>query len=55
MVSNWKVKGRNGKLEFKNGGNIICASFFDFDDVATKGEFNPKGLPHVIASKVMIK
>ena len=47
----WKTKGRNGRTEFENnvgGGNMIGARFFDFDDIATEGELNPKGLPHAI-------
>ncbi|CAB9518501.1 mercaptopyruvate sulfurtransferase [Seminavis robusta] len=47
----WFLKDRNGREEFEAGPRIPGARYFDIDDVASKGDLNPKGLPHMMPPK----
>lgn len=42
---------RDGRSDYKAGPRISGAKFFDIDDISTKGEANPKGLPHMMPPK----
>ena len=44
----WFLKDRNGRQEFEKGPRIPGAQYFDIDQVASTGELNPKGLPHMM-------
>ena len=45
---------QNGRVDYEAGPRIDGAKFFDIDDVSSKGELNPKGLPHMMPPKVRI-
>ena len=45
------MKDRNAREEFEAGPRIPGAQFFDIDDIAAKGDLNPKGLPHMMPPK----
>lgn len=47
----WFLKGRNGREEFEVGPRIEGAQYFDINDIALKGDLNPKGLPHMMPTK----
>lgn len=40
-------KERDGREEYEAGPRIKNAKFFDIDDISSKGDLNPKGLPHM--------
>ena len=42
---------RDGRSDYEAGPRISGAKFFDIDDISTKGEANPKGLPHMMPPK----
>jgi len=42
---------RDGRFDYEAGPRISGATFFDIDDISTKGEANPKGLPHMMPPK----
>eukprot|EP00957_Ditylum_brightwellii_P105509 8043002-Ditylum_brightwellii.AAC.1 len=42
---------RNGRQEYEAGPRIKGAKFFDVDDVSSKGDLNPKDLPHMMPTK----
>lgn len=44
---------RDSRAEYESGPRIEGAKFFDIDDVCSKGELNPKGLPHMMPPKVL--
>jgi len=45
-------KERDGREEYEAGPRIKNAKFFDIDDISSKGDLNPKGLPHMRPPKV---
>jgi len=47
----WFLMNRNARAEFEQGPRIAGAKYFDIDDVASKGNQNPKGLPHMLPPK----
>lgn len=51
LDGSWFLKGRNGREEFERGPRIEGAEFFDIDDIASKGDLNPKNLPHMMPPK----
>jgi 3-mercaptopyruvate sulfurtransferase SseA len=51
LDGSWFLKGRNGREEFERGPRIKGARFFDIDDIASKGDLNPKNLPHMMPPK----
>jgi hypothetical protein len=51
LDGSWFLKGRNGRDEFERGPRIQGAQFFDIDDIAAKGDLNPKNLPHMMPPK----
>lgn len=42
---------RDGRADYEAGPRISGAKFFDIDDISTKGNANPKGLPHMMPPK----
>ena len=42
---------RDGRDDYESGPRISGARFFDIDDISTKGDANPKGLPHMMPPK----
>lgn len=46
---------RDARKEYEQGPRIQGARFFDIDDVATKGDLNPKGLPHMRPPKQLFE
>ena len=42
---------RDGRADYEAGPRISGALFFDIDDISTKGDANPKGLPHMMPPK----
>lgn len=47
----WFLSGRNGRAEFEAGPRIQGAVYFDVDDVASKGDLNPRSLKHMMPPK----
>jgi thiosulfate/3-mercaptopyruvate sulfurtransferase len=47
----WFIMNRNGRAEYEQGPRIAGAKYFDIDDIAVKGDSNPKNLPHMLPSK----
>ena len=47
----WFLSGRNGRAEFEAGPRIQGAVYFDVDDVASKGDLNPRNLKHMMPPK----
>ena len=47
LDGSWFLKDRNGREEFEKGPRIPGAHYFDIDQVASTGDLNPKGLPHM--------
>ena len=39
---------RDGRSDYEAGPRIAGASYFDIDDISSKGDLNPKGLPHMM-------
>ena len=39
---------RNARAEFEEGPRMPRARFFDVDDISSKGDLNPKNLPHMM-------
>lgn len=46
---------QNGRVDYEAGPRIDGAKFFDIDDVSSKGELNPKGLPHMMPPKKLFE
>lgn len=52
LDGSWHLsKERNARAEYEAGPRIEGAKFFDVDDIAAKGELNPKNLPHMMPPK----
>jgi hypothetical protein len=51
LDGSWFLKGRNGREEYEIGPRIEGAQYFDIDDIASKGDLNPKNLPHMMPPK----
>jgi 3-mercaptopyruvate sulfurtransferase SseA len=47
----WFLSGRNGRAEFEAGPRIQGAVYFDVDDVASKGDLNPRNIKHMMPPK----